>query len=288
MTETIGVFLKDNSHIKFDADERARLLARYRTFYSGRPVDARAFVYEGKEYTGASNYAKGDIDRLIKSGGTDGFDPEYRHILGGIPKNKRCGEATWGGMNSVSFATYGCDDRTSVHEWHHNGKPKKGMGHSHRARSGGVTPMGDNTSLMGSGTVTVGMVAPHIDFMGWAEPDAKIVIESSQQVLIHPLESAGYHVGSEFKYVIVRVRGFNDFYLSVRQHFPFDCGDLRLEKLYIHEFYPKGSPDVVKDAGNSTVRYDDLMPGGQAELPNGATVNYLDNVFGTARVEVTL
>jgi hypothetical protein len=285
---TIGIFHRAGSQVKFDPVDRAKKLKRYLDFYSDQSFDVRGFTYEGTQPTSGPTWARKDIDAFIKAGGTSGFDPFFRHILGGNIGGNRCGEAEGGGGNeSVAFDTYGCGDKTTIHEVLHNGKGTfgSGLGHSHSIRNGKVDKLGDNTSIMGSNDHIVGMISPLIVCMGWFREKESVTIVSSQQVLIAPVEMAGLHP-DEYKHVVLRNDGKN-VYLSTRLDYPFDSGENVAEKLYIHELFPNGHPDLEGDFANATLKYEDMMPGDKRTLPNGFAVAYLSFVDGIARVEVT-
>ena len=286
---TIGVFhrITPPTARKFDPISVAARLKRFRDFYSGQKWDVRGFTYEGTQHTGPKEYARGDIDALIASGATDGFDPFMRHILGGHKKGgKACGQATQGGRESVSYDEFQCemDGDTTLHESCHNGlgdgtpsKQGTGLGHSHKLRSDGkVTNMGDESSLMGSGEGE-GLISPHICALGWNRPNETIVITETQQVLIAATELQGLHP-NEYKHVIVRVKGFNDFYLSTRQDYPFNSGIQHPGRLYIHELCPNGYEGIANDFPNATVLHAALDVGDEIELPNGVGILY-DRLF---------
>jgi len=286
----IGIFHRKGSAVQFDPVDRAAKLKRFIDWYSDQSFDVRGFSYEGKEYTGGKTWARGDISKFIAQGGTDGFDPYYRHILGGKSKSGgRCGEAEHGGNESVAFSELaGCGDKTTIHEWLHNGLGDyigDGFGHSHILRNGAIDKMGDNTSVMGSNDHIVGMISPHICEMGWNRTAETLIPDKSCQVLIAPVEMQGLH-DNEFKHVILKVKGFNDFFLSTRLDYPYSSGSEPADKLYVNELCPNGCPDVVGDYPVATVRHEDMTPGDARELPNGILVQYVGYEKGIARVNV--
>jgi len=285
---TIGIYHRnpDQCSIKFDPVARADKLKRHREFYSHEKWDVRAFVYEGEQHTGPYTWARKDVDKACAE---TGFWPHFRHMLGG--KGKPCGQGQHGGTQSVSYDQFNCgkDGDTTLHELIHNGLGDgvNGIGHSHELRSNGqITQMGDQTSLMGSGEGE-GLISPIICALGWHRESETIVIEVTQQVLVCATEMAGLHP-NEYKHVIIRVKGYNDFYLSLRQPYPFDLGDRNAprDRLYIHEMLPKGHPDIEDDSHNSTLLHEALGEADSVTLPNGVFVDYLSDYGGVSRVEV--
>jgi hypothetical protein len=284
----MGIYHNVNSTVKFDPVERADIVRRYLDFYSGQKHDVRGFSYSGEQYTGPNTYARDDIRKVAAE---TGFHPHFTQVLGGYCKDgKRCGNAVQGGWESVCYDQIGCSDKTSIHERLHNGKgdgtPAKmgfGLGHSHILRKGKVINMGDNTCVMGSNDHIVGMVSPMICMMGWADP---YVINESQTVLIAPVEMAGTHL-DEHTHVVIRVKGSNDFWLSLRQDYPYPC-EGRLGRLYVHEWLPKGAKEIPNDFPNATLRHEDMECGDEQTLSNGAMVKYLTFEDGIAEVEVIL
>lgn len=301
MNNTIGVFHRVPTQVQFDPAAIANKIKCHREFYSNLPHDVRAFAYSGTEATGSPVYARNDIDKFIADGGTNGFDPHFRHVVGGhAKKGKACGQAIFGGHESCSFDEFGCDsgDDTSIHELTHNGlgdgTPSwtgTGIGHSHSQRGKEIDQMGDWSSLMGAGPGE-GLLSAHICCLGWNRPEETIVFDMSGfeaysgQVLIAPVEMSGLHSGKEFKHVIIR--GKPDMYLSTRLDYPFSLGERGAprERLYLHEFYPHGHPSIPGDFPNTTLRLPDLMPG--EAMHGSVTVRYIAWDEGIATVEITM
>ena len=289
---TIGVFHRLGTTVKFDPVERAAQLKAFREFYSCQAWDVRGFSYEGKQATGSKEYAKDDIDALIKSGATDGFDPHFRHILGGRKSSgKACGQAQQGSRFSTAFDVHGCGDDTTLHESMHNGLGNGtpsfqgcGLGHSHQIGvNGTIDQMGDWSSLMGAGAGQ-GLLSAHIVCLGWNRPKETIYIEESQTVKIAPVEMAGLHP-DEYKHVIIR--GKPDLFLSTRLNYPYLCDRTQpKERLYLHEFYPNGHPSIPGDFPNTTLRLVDMMPG--EAMHGSVTVRYVAWDEGIATVEVEM
>lgn len=296
MNNTIGVFHRLGTTNKdFDPHAVALALKKYREFYSGMTWDVQGFSYVGTEPTGPSGkYAKTDIDRFIADGHTMDFVPHFRHILGGHKGggSKACGQAVQGGSRAVSYDEFGCaGDDTSLHESMHNGlgdgTPSwtgTGLGHSHSLGSRGqIDQMGDHSSLMGAG-LGQGLVSPHICCLGWNRPEETIYIAESQTVKIAPVEMAGLWP-DEYKHVIIPGKPF--MFLSTRLNYPYLCDRTApKERLYVHEFYPKGHPSIPGDFPNTTLRLPDLMPG--ETMHGSVTVRYVAWVEGIATVEIEM
>lgn len=300
--DTYGIFyqlppgVEPSDRDKDYLDERVLVTKRFFDFYKDTSNDVRGFIMHGTTNCGKPTYGVPDIEKCLEEQG-NGFDPFFTQVID--PKaSSRCGEATRGGRRSAVFRNLACTDRTTPHELCHSGKGDwkpihrdgTGCAHSHLIDwKGGFRKMGDKTSLMSSGTTLGGLVSPHICLLGWNKPEETKVVTEATAVLIAPVEMAGLH-DNEHKHVILKVKGYNDFFLSTRLNYPFVSDDSDPERLYVHELVrglAQNDPDFDVMNNASVLHFPYLLPGDFKALDNGLHIKYVDFVDGIASVLIS-
>ena len=243
-------------------------------------VQVRGYLMPFNGWIDHPSYAREAINEWWLENGDD-FDPNY-WVAWGNTYRKNCGLAVIGGNRAMVNGMHGdnvCGIGTIGHELLHN----MGLHHSGMVwLDGASSEYKDDTCIMGGGGNKLkGLCSPQMVRLNMDTPKERLVVETTQQVLICPIELPWHSQHeNEFQHIILRKAGFDDIYLSLRKTkgWVYMPPANTARRLYAHIFQRNGMNKRI--APDMFPHYDPWV------LPNGMTVIYHEYADETARVSI--